>query len=157
MRGKPLFIPAQFLNGHSLTLGGSGCGKTTKSMFLVLQMALLLQGLMCFDFIKTEYRALRHQLAQMGIDLLVVTARQMKINPLQCPEGVPPYEWASTIAAILIDVLLLPERAAKLIHTAVIAMYRQFGIFDGAHNYPTLFDLYGAIKNDTSANFQATR
>lgn len=150
-----MFIPAQFLNGHSLTLGGSGCGKTTKSMFLVLQIVRLVQGLMCFDFIKTEYRALRQPLAEMGIDLLVVAARQMKINPLQCPERVPPYEWASTIAAILIDVFLLPERAAKLINTAVIAMYRQFGIFDGAHNYPTLFDLYGAIKSDTSANFQA--
>lgn len=155
MRGKPIRIPSQYFNGHSLTVGGSGSGKTTMSKFLVMQIAGNVEGLWCLDFVKREFAMLKPYLARLGINLLVIPARELKLNPLQCPEHVAPTDWAPRIADILVNILQLPARATKLIHLTILKLYPEFGISDGVQHYPTLFDLREAVANNPIANHQA--
>ncbi len=147
--------PLSFLNGHSLTLGGSGCGKTHRSRFMALQIATQVGGLWLFDLRKKEYAALQPLMARLGIDLVVVDIRQLKLNPLQCPVGVEPADWAPRVADMLVLVLQLPPRAAKLIHATIFELYNSFGVLAGGDHYPTMFDLREAIRSNSEANAQA--
>jgi hypothetical protein len=94
-------------------------------------------------------------LARLGIDLVVLDARALRINPLQVPLGVTPQDWTSRASDMLIQVLGLPPRASKLVQTVLFRLYRKFGVFDGAERYPTLFDLYEAVRADEEANHPA--
>jgi len=155
IRGREIRHPIQYLNGHSFTLGGSGSGKTTKSIWLILQIAPQVPGLWLFDLRKREFAALRPYLARLGIDLIIVPARKLRLNPLQVPSHVDATDWAPRVADVLVRALVLPPRAAKLIHTTILILFRRFGVFDRSDNYPTLFDLRETIAADDKANPQA--
>ncbi len=153
--GRPLRCPVQVLNAHALTLGGSGSGKTTKSRFLALQIVPRLRGAWLFDFRKREFASLRPFLARAGVDLIVCPGRMLRLNCLQVPAGVVPLAWAASAAEMLVGCLGVPERAAKLVHAAVVSLYEQRGVLGGSVDYPTLFDLREAIARDPRANPQA--
>lgn len=155
--GRTFRFPSQYLNGHSLTVGGSGSGKTTKSRFLVMQVARKVKGVWCMDFVKNEFAILQPYLERVRVRLMVVKARELKLNPLQCPDHVTPMEWAPRIADILVSTLQLQPRSQKLIHLTILQLYRQFGVLDGSKNYPTLFDLRETTFSDKDANFAARR
>ncbi len=153
-RGRDFSIPTQFANAHSLTVGGSGSGKTNRSRFMALQMARIVPGVWLFDLRKAEFAAIRSVLADEGIDFAILNARDLRFNPLQSPEGVPPLQWAATVADLLVQSLGLPPRATKLLHTTVAAMHQ--GFFGGRDaEHPTLFDLRERIAGDRGANPQA--
>ena len=141
LTGEPIRMPIQYLNAHTLTTGGSGCGKTTKAKFYILQISSNVVGMWLFDLRKREFRSLRPLLARVGIDLIVVPARMMRINPLQLPLGVEPASYVPRAASMLIQVLGLPARASKLLQTAVFKLYRRVGVMNGAKQFPTLFEL----------------
>ncbi len=153
--GKPVVIPIQYLNAHVLTIANTGSGKTTKSRFLILQIAPRVKGLWALDLRKREFRVLRPYLKRLGIDLIVVPGRSFKINPLAVPLGVDAASWAATAASMLIQVLSLAPRASKLVQTTIFHLYQKFGILDGKDLYPTLFDLFEAIKQNKAANAQS--
>ena len=131
LSGRPLRIPLQYLNAHSLTVAGTGSGKTTKSRFLVLQIAPRVRGMWLMDLRKTEFRLLRPYLARLGVELIPLPGRRMRINPLQIPDGTSPQDWAVRVSDMLVDVLGLPPRASKLIQTALHRLYQRFGVFNG--------------------------
>lgn len=155
VNGQPIRVPCQYLNGHSMTVGGSGSGKTTKSYWLVLQIAPLVLGLWLFDFRKQEFAVLRPLVARLGIELSVIPARALRVNPLQVPTGVDPADWASRAADMLVMVFELPPRASKLLQTSLLDLYRSFGVFDGRSHFPILAELRDLIANDAQANPQA--
>ncbi|MBK8270288.1 MAG: hypothetical protein IPK83_19130 [Planctomycetes bacterium] len=68
VNGRPVRVPVHYLNGHSITVGNSGSGKTTRSHFMTLQVAPMVRGVWLFDFRKREFRILRPLLARMGVD-----------------------------------------------------------------------------------------
>lgn len=148
LRDRPIRVPSQYLNAHSLTVGGSGSGKTTKSKFLIPQVAPKVEGMWLFDFDKEEFAPLKPCLAQLGVTLRRVPARQICLNPLQCPEHVSQSDWAPRSADLLVQTLQLPARATKLLHLTILKLYREF-------DNPTLFDLREAIACDPDANHQA--
>ncbi len=88
LQGRPIVIPVQYLNDHALVISGTGGGKTNRIRFVTLQIAPRLRGMWLFDLRKREFRALRPYLARLGINLVILPARQMRINPLQVPLGV---------------------------------------------------------------------
>lgn len=145
-------LPRQAFNGHSLTVATTGAGKSTRAQFYALQIA----GLGCvawlFDLRKREWRRLRPCLQRLGVDLIVVPGRSLRLNPLQVPHRCSPSDWAVTVAEMLVSVLQLPPRASKLIQVTLHGLYRQHGVFDGVMQYPTLFELREAVKADTGAN-----
>ena len=152
VNGRAVRIPLQWLAAHSLTLGGSGSGKTTKSRWLILQVASQIRGLWLFDFRKREYSSLVPHLAALGVDLIVVPARQMRLNPLQLPVGVDPHAWSSRVADLLVQVFRLPPRATKLLQLTVLDLFDRFGVLAGGSRYPTLFDLREAVHTNSNAN-----
>ena len=93
--------------------------------------------------------------ARRGVDLIVVRSRKFKINPLQVPFKVDPYEYASTIADVLVKVLNLPPRASVLLSSTIITLYKKFNVLNGSPKYPTLFHLFEAVRTNKTANSQA--
>lgn len=154
-RGRFVRCLLQYLNAHSLTLGGSGSGKTTRSRFMALQIVPRMKGSWLFDFRKQEFRSLRPYLARAGVDLIVAPGRMLRLNCLQVPRGVVPLAWAAAVADMLVSCLGLPPRASKVIHAAIVALYEQRGVLAGSIDFPTLFDVREAIARDPHANPQA--
>jgi len=155
LHGKPIDVPIQYLNAHCLTVANTGSGKTTKSRFYILQIAPRVRGMWIVDLRKREFRVLREYLARLGIDLIVLPARKMRINPLQVPLGVDPIDWSSRVADMLIQVLGLPPRASKLIQTTLHRLYRRFGVSNDLSPGPTMFDVFEEIRQDKQANPQS--
>ena len=151
--GKELWSEVQFLNAHSLTVAGSGAGKTMMARHKVLQVAAFVSGMFLFDLRKREFAVLKRRLQERGIHLRVLTGRSLRTNPLQLPVGVTVSDWVPRVADMLIGVFGLPPRASKLIQTVLFRLYRQFESRPG--EWPTLFDLFEAIKTDAAANHQA--
>ncbi len=147
--GKKLSSYIQFLNAHSLTVAGSGAGKTTFSYFKILQVANHVQGIWLFDIRKREFRILEQYLAKLGINLVVLGGRSLRINPLQLPIGVEVSDWLPRVADMLIEVLGLPPRASKLLQAKLFGLYRRV---EGQNLYPTLYDLFEEIKKDKKSN-----
>ncbi len=154
-KDRPIRQAAQGMGAHTLTLGGSGSGKTTRSRWTILQAAKHVKGLFLFDFRKREYRCLVPWFAAMGLVLKVVPARSLRLNPLEVPRHVPPYSWATRVADVLVQVFRLPARAAKLINVTLIELFERFGVTQGGLRFPTLFDLREAVSVKASANAQA--
>jgi hypothetical protein len=155
VRGRWIRVPLQFFNSHCLTLGGSGCGKTIRALWLTLQIAVLVAGCWLFDWRKVEFAKIRPRLKRCGVDLAIVQGHHARLNPLQVPRFVTPVDWAARAAQLLVHVLQLPERAAKLLHTGVLELYRQRGVFSGSVDYPTIFDLRQHVLSIKDANYQA--
>ena len=157
LHGRPIRCPTQYLNEPSLTVGSTGSGKTTKSRFWSLQAALTKRhlGLFLFDFRKREMRVLSPYLRRAGVNLLVVPARSLRLNPLQVCAHTDHREWAANLAETLVRVLSLPQRAAKLLYSTISRLYAFVGVVDGREEYPTLFDLREAVVADVTANAQA--
>ncbi len=151
--GKELCSAIQYLNAHSLTVAGSGAGKTMFARYKVLQVAGHVEGMFLFDLRKREFAILKPLLERLGIDLTILRARDLRINPLQLPLGVEISDWIPRVADMLISVLELPPRASKLLQAKLFPLYCRFKSSD--KNFPTLFDLFEAIKADKGANHQA--
>jgi len=155
LKDRPVRMPVQMLCAHCLTLGGSGSGKTFKSRWMILQAAKHVEGLWLFDFRKREYACLGPWFDRIGLELIVVPARKMKLNPLQVPRGVDLHSWASRAADMLVQVLRLPSRATKLLNITVLELFSRSGVTDGGKNYPTLFELREFVTANKAANHQA--
>ena len=155
LQQKELYSFIQFLNAHSFMVAGSGAGKTTYSYFKILQIAPRVNGMWLWDLRKREFRVLRKYLARLGIDLIILPGRYLRINPLQLPLGAEPADWIPRVAEMLVEVLDLPPRASKLLQSKLFRLYRQFGVFEGNTAYPTLFDLFEEVKSDKKSNPQA--
>ena len=151
----PIRSPIQYLNAGSLLVANTGSGKTTLISFYATQIAHHVRGMWLVDLRKKEYRLLKAAFASKGIDLVIVRSRKFKINPLQVPYHVDPYEYASTIADVLVKVLNLPPRASVLLSSSIIKMYKGFNIFGGSQKYPTLFHLFEEVRTNRDANAQS--
>ncbi len=156
LRGQPVRYPIQYLNAHSLTCGGSGSGKTTKARSLSLQVAPEVEGCWWFDFVKREFSVLKLPLARLGVNLMIVPARELRLNPLQCPKGVTPIDWAPRFADALVGVFDLPAAATKLVHRCVLELYHRHDILAGSRHFPTMFELRNAIA-ESDGHPQAKR
>ena len=152
-KGRELRSYIQFLNAHCLTVAGSGAGKTMLARFKILQIASRTKGMFLFDLRKREFAVLKSLLARSGVDLKILTGRSLKLNPLQLPLGVTVSDWIPRVADMLIGVLGLPPRASKLLQAKLFPLYRKFDSRPG--EFPTLFDLFEAIRADKGANHQA--
>ena len=154
-QGHPIYTHAQYLNAHVLMLGSSGSTKTSFAQQLILRMARPGLGLWMFDLRKREFAKLRKPLAQLGIDLIVLPGRRIRINPLQIPEQDTPQNYAPKVAEMLVQVLRLPPRASKLLHVTLLKLYQAHGNGGDMTNFPTLFDLYRAIEKQKKSNHPA--
>jgi len=150
-----LLTDVQYLNAHTLIVAGTGAGKTNLSKFRAIQIAPLVRGMWLIDIRKKEYRLLRPIFARMGIDLKIIRGRKFCVNPLEVPSGVWPIEYAAVVSDLLVKVLNLPPRASTLLKSTIIKLYQLYGILNGGDEFPTLFHLHKAIRENRGANPQA--
>jgi hypothetical protein len=143
----------QFINAHTLTVANSGAGKTNLTRSKILKIAKKIDGLWLFDLRKSEFVFLKPHLAKLGIQLLVLPARVLRLNPLQLPVGVTVQEWINRVADMLVQVLELPPRASKLLQSKLFCLYQKFQ--PEKNIFPTLYDLFELIKKDKESNPQA--
>jgi hypothetical protein len=108
-----------------------------------------------FDLRKAEFRFLAQAMAERGVNLRIVRGRKFKFNPLQVPSGIDPHIWAAQTADLLVKVLNLPPRASVLLASSILKLYQKGGILNGSMKFPTLFELFDAIKSAKDANFPA--
>jgi hypothetical protein len=153
--GRPLRGFRQSRSAHVLRVGGSKAGKTTHMHFDAVQLIPHVTGSWTIDPSKRGFRKLPGLLADAGVDMEIVPARRMKLNPLQPPFGVDAREWAARVSDMIIAVLCLPPRASKFVQAILHQLYRQCRVFEGSQNIPTLFDLREAAFRDTEANSPA--
>lgn len=154
--GRHVRAPLQYSAAHTLVVGGSGSGKTWLARSLVLEVAPHIDGLWLLDLAKNEFRLVSEPLAKVGIQLFVVDVRsELRFNPLAVPEHVSPDSWAIQLSDMLSSALRLPERASMLVQARLMTLYRHFGVKDHTDEFPTLFDLMRAVRDDREANPQA--
>ena len=154
VQGNEIRFPRHFLNEHVLRVGSAGSGKTTQILFWLLQLAACVKTWV-FDLRKREFAKLAPYLRRVGVQLVVVPARELRINPLEVPSGVDPRDYASNCSEMLIRVLKLPPRATKLLHVTILRLYEATGVLDGKRIFPTMFDLYESVATNAQANPQA--
>lgn len=152
-----LLTHRQYFNAGTLMVAGTGAGKTNQSKYHSIQIAPYVRGLWLIDIRKKEFRSLRPIFARMGIDLRIIRGRKFRINPLHVPYGVEPIEYAAVAADFLVRVFNLPPRASTLLRSAIIKLYKQYGILDGGQQHPTLFHLFEGIRANRDTNPQARR
>jgi len=153
--GQKIITRLAWWNAHSLTISNTGGGKTNLSKFHAIAAAPFVRGMWLIDLRKKEFRALRPVFARLGLDLKVVRGRKFKLNPLQVPKGVDALEYASIAAELLVRVLNLPPRASTLLRSTLIRLYNETGVVGGSDQFPTLFHLFEAIRQNRQANSQA--
>jgi hypothetical protein len=151
-KGKKILTRVQYFNAHTLIVAGTGSGKTNISKYHAVQIAPKVRGLWLIDLRKAEYRALRPVFQRLGLDLKIVRVKRLKLNPLQVPGGVDAIDFASVIAESIVRALNLPPRASILVKTTIIRLYAKYGILSGCEEFPTLFHLFDAIKENKEAN-----
>jgi len=133
-------------------IAGSGAGKTTQNYHSALQIVPNVLGAWLFDLRKREFIRTQRPLEALGVPLVVLAAGDLKINPLQVPDGVAVSDWVPRVSDMLVQVLVLPSRATKLLQTTLLNIYPKF---QDTHLYPTLYDLFAAVKSNRESNPQA--
>lgn len=131
-----------------------GCsGDKAIGGYLIWKNALKSRArIMLIDLRKEGFADLIPHLADQGIQMIELSARSLKFNPLQLPDGVSISAWSPQIAQTLIDVLGLPDRAGKIIQANLQTLYQKYAQDNLS---PVLFDLFEAIKADGELNYQA--
>lgn len=154
-RDKPVAIDPDSLCAHSFILGGSGAGKTTLLLFVLLQLLGHVPGLWLADLRKRDLRAMLPLAVRKGVPLSVVPIDRARINPLEF-EGRDKQKLISRRVRSIGVSLGLPPRGRSVFAAACWKQYRRFGVLDRTDApFPTLFDVYGEIRNDRSSNAQA--
>ena len=153
--GSEIHTPYSYREGHSCSLGATGSGKSNASSHRVTQLAPVLDGLWIIDVLKKEMRKTAHLLMSLGYQVSFVNAENLTINPLQVPRYKNAKGYALAVSESLTHAFNLPQRAQKLLHITILRLYKSFGILDGGTNFPTLFELFVAIKQVKKSHYQA--
>jgi hypothetical protein len=144
------------LGQHLLTVGQSGAGKTTLFYNLMEQITV---PFWAFD-LKQDYR---HLVQQDGLDLLVLPWQELRFNPLQPPEGVPPRRWAQVFSEVFCHATALLSGSKNYLMKQLIELYQAYDLLDEVSEpYPSLHELEQLIGSDginymrKAANYQDT-
>jgi len=127
------------LLSHFLLLGRTGSGKTGLIYWIVMQCIAKGVKVLVFDSVKTDFR----HLVQFRHDILVIRlGKTFKINFLAVPIGVEPKQWLHTLTEIICRTLSLLDGSMSLLIVLLDGLYRDYGVYDGSKNYPSLHDLF---------------
>jgi hypothetical protein len=142
------------LTAHGCVAANTGSGKSNLLDAWALQLGPFLESLWLVDNVKQERRRLLHPYRRFGRDLIVLREGTSKTNVLQTDDRNPRRALNVTLDA-LIRVLKLPDRAGRLLGQTTSSLFESYGIFQGRKHWPTLFDVFEAIKASTGVNAAA--
>lgn len=139
---------------HVLLCGQTGCGKSTLLKIAFSQPLLYSQFQDKKDrtwlFVKAQDM---RSLLLVNKDILVVTFKDIKINPLEPPPNIKPIDWASIFADLWIQAFRLYDASKSLLIECLHELYSKFAELD---HYPSLFDLYDYLKGLKFSAFSRT-
>jgi hypothetical protein len=129
---------------HLLGIGSTGCGKTNWLLWLIWQIHQVGGvGTWIIDR-KLDYRGLlRYDPNILVFDL----ARNFRLNPLQPPRLVDARKWANVFVDLFCHENNLLDGSRGMLVTTLTQLFEDYGVYEGSRDYPSFFELLGALKN----------
>jgi len=146
----PFLITVMLLAMHCGIFGRPGVGKTTLLYWIASQSMILGLPVWMFDRDKRDYRHLKRLFPRL---LVLNVGSQFKLNPLEPPPGVDPRVWVQVFVENFCRANALLDGSESMLLRLVTELFKEFGVFDGSENYPSLFDLYEKCKSQKISRF----
>lgn len=99
-----------------------------------------MEKIICWLFVKAQDM---RSLLKTTKDILVVTFNEIKLNPLEPPQGIKATEWASIFADLWIQAFRLYEGSKGFLIECLNSLYLKHSALG---YYPSLFDLYYYVR-----------
>ena len=152
LAGRLVRILVRALAAGWLLVANTGSGKTNLLAHILPQIASSGVQVWVTDMYKQQHRLMRRRFVAQGSDLIILRPQDARFNLLQAAPNEPgPH--LSLACDLLIRLLGLPSRARTILRRATHELYERFGIWRGqTEDWPTLFDLYEAIRSARGLN-----
>ncbi len=127
---------------HVCVSGMSGSGKTNFAFQILGNFVARKKPFLVFDW-KKSFRPLM----KMDKQILCFTIGNNKVSNLfrfnicRPPAGVPPKEWISILADLITESYSASFGVHKVLVETLDKAYRDFGVYAGSENYPTVYQL----------------
>ena len=150
-----IYIPRKALCSGVGFFGGTNAGKTTTLFYWIPQVISTKCNAWIIEPYKKEWRRVLAVFQQLNKELVILRARDCKLNPLQAGKADPRTHLA-TVVDVLDRVLHVPDRARSILRQGCHELYTKFGIWLGnTTTWPCLFDLYEWIYTTPGLNAPA--
>ena len=151
-----IYLPKYFFGTPWLILAGTGHGKSVLETSASLNLAQTGVVTWQLSFYKDDLLGQLPRFQAAGLELAVLRAQDLKLNPLQAGPNEPRTHLTEVTARLSQHLYDLPPRADLLLHAFCHELYREFGIFDGQRErWPTLFRVYEKIRTAKGLNVPA--
>ena len=137
-----------FLLAHSLYVGGTRSGKSVTALGHEIQLWPHVEGLAIFGMHKSDDRGRLVLLRRIGQQLVVLRGRETDRWNLLQPEG-DVNAHITFVTTALTEQLELPPHASTMLHPILHRLYKKF---DNEGVWPTLWDVWVEVRNDTAIN-----
>jgi len=152
--GDEVRLPHDFAVEGALFVGNTGSGKSTFLLQVSRGIAAIGRKVWVSDMAKRQARHWRSSFREVGSDLVILPASDLHYNILQATGD--PHRHLAMVVDLLDRRLGLPPRSRAVIRRKGYELYARFGIFDGhTDSWPTLFDLFEAVRVDRDINSQS--
>jgi len=139
-----------------LIVAGTGHGKSVLGANLSLGLAQRGPKTWQLSFYKKDLLGQLPRFQREGLELVVLPAEDLKLNPLDAGENDPRTHLTSVMSRLARGLDELPPRAELLLRAFCHELYRGFGVFDGQRErWPTLFRVYEKIRTRKGLNVPA--
>jgi hypothetical protein len=132
---------------HVGIFGTTGSGKTNCAFLLLRELAAKKKPFLIFDW-KRNYRDLIFFDEFRGLKIYTVgrDIAPLFFNPLIPPEGTQPETWLKKLIEVMCHAYFLGEGVAYLLQKAIDRVYSDYGVYDGAGDFPTFQDVLSILE-----------
>jgi len=132
---------------HVGIFGTTGSGKTNCAFLLLRELAAKKKPFLIFDW-KRNYRDLIFFDEFRGLKIHTVgrDIAPLFFNPLIPPEGTQPETWLKKLIEVMCHAYFLGEGVAYLLQKAIDRVYSDYGVYDGAGDFPTFQDVLSILE-----------
>ncbi len=134
---------------HVCVTGMSGSGKTTFAFQILGNFIFKNNPFLVFDW-KRSFRPLMMLDKNLVIYTIGNELNNFKVNINQPPRGVPPKEWISFLADLLVETFNASFGTHKILIETMHDAFRDFGVFAGSNNYPTWHQIKDRLEDRMS-------
>jgi len=132
---------------HVGIFGTTGSGKTNCAFLLLRELAAKKKPFLIFDW-KRNYRDLLSfdEFRELKIYTVGRDIAPLFFNPLIPPEGTQPETWLKKLIEVMCHAYFLGEGVAYLLQKAIDRVYSDYGVYDGAGDFPTFQDVLSILE-----------
>ena len=143
------------INEHMLIAGRPGAGKTSLIYSLLTQLMEKDVPFWAFDF-KNDYRHILNLCShETKRDFFIFNPSTFRFNPLRPPEGVKPEAWVQVFINIFGFSFFILSGGSSVMVEQIHRLYNDYGVFKGSNRYPSVLDLYEALRQFKKSGYFA--